>query len=116
MVPFPERKNRSGFRRVIYSGVTTNYLSHLVGKLIADHPGLSGLYQVTTPPIPKHDLLCMIREAYGLRINILPDEQEVSDRSMAGEKFRKTTGYPSPEWPELITQLTGDPTPYEEWR
>jgi len=109
-------KTVRGFRRVIYSGVTTNYLSQLVGNLIADHPGLSGLYQVTSPPVSKHDLLSMIREAYGLRINILPDEQEVSDRSMVGEKFRKMTGYPSPEWPELITQLAGDPTPYEEWR
>jgi len=109
-------KTIRGFRRVIYSGVTTNYLSQLVGNLIADHPGLSGLFQVTGPPVSKHDLLCMIRKAYGLQVNILPDEQEVSDRSMVGEKFRNTTGYPSPEWSELIAQLAGDPTPYEEWR
>jgi len=109
-------KTVRGFRRVIYSGVTTNYLSHLVGNLVADHPGLSGLYQVTSLPVSKHDLLHMIREAYDLRINILSDEQEISDRSMVGEKFRNATGYPSPEWPDLITQLVSDPTPYEEWR
>jgi dTDP-4-dehydrorhamnose reductase len=109
-------KTVRGFRRVVYSGVTTNYLAQLVGNLITDHPALSGLYQVTSPPVSKHDLLCMIRDAYGLTIDIVPDEREVSDRSMVGEKFRKATGYPPPEWPGLIKQLVSDPTPYRDWR
>ena len=109
-------KTVRGFRRVIYSGVTTNYMAQLVGNLIADHPALSGLYQVTASAVSKHDLLCLIRDVYGLNIDIIPDEKEVSDRSMAGEKFRKATGYSAPEWPGLVEQLAGDPTPYEDWR
>jgi dTDP-4-dehydrorhamnose reductase len=109
-------KTVRGFRRVIYSGVTTNYLSQLVGDLITDHPALSGLYQVTAPPVSKHDLLCMIRDAYHLNIDIVPDEREVSDRSMVGEKFRRATGYTSPDWPRLLKQLADDPTPYVDWR
>lgn len=109
-------KTVRGFRRVIYSGVTTNSLAQLVGNLIADHPALSGLYQVTGPPVSKHDLLCMIRDAYHLDIDIVPDEREVSDRSMVGEKFRRATGYPQPEWPALLKQLSDDPTPYGDWR
>jgi dTDP-4-dehydrorhamnose reductase len=91
-------------------------MAQLVGNLIADHPALSGLYQVTASAVSKHDLLCLIRDVYGLNIDIIPDEKEVSDRSMAGEKFRKATGYSAPEWPGLVEQLAGDPTPYEDWR
>lgn len=111
-----ERKTVRGFRKVIYSGVTTNYMARLVGDLITDHPALSGLYQVTAPPISKYDLLCRLKEAYSLEVEIVPDEIEVSDRSMVGEKFRRATGIPAPTWGELAGQLANDPTPYDTWR
>jgi dTDP-4-dehydrorhamnose reductase len=109
-------KTIRGFKRVIYSGVTTNYLAELVGTLVADHPSLSGLYQVTSPSISKYDLLCMLRDAYKLDVGIVPDEQEVSDRSMVGERFLRATGYKYPKWPDLVGQLANDSTPYEKWR
>ena len=105
-----------GFRRVIYSGVTTNYLAGRVGDIVADHPGLSGLYQVASPPISKHDLLCLLRDAFNLDVEIMPDEQEVSDRSMIADRFRRATGYLRPEWPDLVSQLASDSSPYEKWR
>ena len=109
-------KTVRGFTRVIYAGVTTNYLAQLVGNLITDHPNLSGLYQVTSPPISKHDLLCKLRDGFRLEVKIEPDDREVSDRSMIGEKFIRATGYSYPNWPGLVAQLANDPTPYEKWR
>ena len=109
-------KTIRGFRRVIYSGVTTNYLARRVGDLIGDHPHLSGLYQVTSAPISKHDLLCLLRDAFRLDVKIVPDEQEVSDRSMVGDRFMKATGYVCPPWPDLASDLADDPTPYGKWR
>ena len=109
-------KTIRGFRRVIYSGVTTNYLARRVGDLIWDHPHLSGLYQVTSAPISKHDLLCLLRDAFRLDVKIVPDEQEVSDRSMVGDRFMKATGYVCPPWPDLASDLADDPTPYGKWR
>jgi dTDP-4-dehydrorhamnose reductase len=58
----------------------------------------------------------MLRDAYKLDVEIVPDEREVSDRSMAGEKFLRATGYEPPNWPDLVAQLASDPTPYERWR
>ena len=115
---FLSQKGRTikGFKRVIYSGVTTNYLTQLVGNLITDHPTLSGLYQVVAPPISKYDLLCRLKEAYHLDVEIVPDEKEVSDRSMVGEQFLRATGYSMPNWDGLVDQLVNDPTPYESWR
>lgn len=105
-----------GFQQVIYSGVTTNYLAGLVGNLIAEHPNLPGLYQVTAAAINKFDLLCRLKEAYNLDIEIIPDGSEISDRSLNGARFRRATGYPEPQWDDLINQLASDTTPYAAWR
>lgn len=109
-------KTIRGFKRVIYSGVTTNYLSEIVSRIISEHPTLTGLYQVTSPAIPKYDLLRLLREAYCLDVDIQPDEREVSDRSMVGDKFVRATGYKYPTWTDLIARLVDDSTPYEKWR
>jgi dTDP-4-dehydrorhamnose reductase len=73
------------------------------------------LYQLVSQPVSKYDLLCMLKEAYALPVEILPDESEVSDRSMKGDKFRAATGYVCPSWPELVTALAQDPSPYDQW-
>jgi dTDP-4-dehydrorhamnose reductase len=101
-----------GFRRVIYSGVTTNHLAELVERIVLHHPALAGLYQVAAAPISKHDLLCLVRDAYILDIEIVPDDTEISDRSMSGGKLRAAIGYVAPPWPELIARLAQDKTPY----
>ena len=106
-------KQVKGFKKVIYSGVTTNHIAKLVGDLINDHPSLSGLFQVTAPAINKYDLLSRLRAAYKLDVEIVADDTEVSDRSMIGKRFYEATGYTEPFWDELIAQLAGDQTPYE---
>ncbi|MBN2399730.1 MAG: SDR family oxidoreductase [Candidatus Aminicenantes bacterium] len=108
-------KKAKGYKKVIYSGVTTNFLAALVGRIISEQPKLSGLYQVTAPAITKYDLLSRIRNAYDLDIEIIPDETEISNRSMIGDRFRKATGIKEPSWEELIAQLAGDNTPYDQW-
>jgi len=104
-----------GYKRVIYSGVTTIQFAHVVALIIEHHPTLHGLYQLVAAPIVKYDLLMMLKEAYGIDVTILPDDTTVSDRSMRGDKLYSMTGYVSPTWPELITELASDPTCYEHW-
>ena len=104
-----------GFRRVVYSGVTTNELAHIVTLIIRRHPTLHGLYQVASEPLTKYSLLCLLRDAYHLDVEIVPDDSEVSDRSLIGAKLQKATGYVSPPWPELVRHLAADPTPYSKW-
>ena len=105
-----------GYKRALYSGVTTNYLAELVGNLIENYPGLSGLYQVTGHTISKYDLLCLLRDAWELNIEIVPNETFVCDRSMLGGKFHQATGYVTPAWSVLVAQLVADTTPYQQWR
>lgn len=108
-------KTVRGFRRAVYAGITTNEMAKVVTRLITDFPNLSGLYQVVSEPITKYDLLQLIRDAYHLAIEIAPDDAEISDRSMLGDKFRKATGYFAPPWPAMIGELAGDETPYTDW-
>jgi dTDP-4-dehydrorhamnose reductase len=106
----------SGFRRALFSGLTTNRLADLVGDLVERHPNLCGLYQVASQTISKFDLLCLLRDAYELEIEIFPDDEFFCDRSLRGDKFEAVTGYVSPHWRDLTAQLANDETPYEEWR
>jgi dTDP-4-dehydrorhamnose reductase len=108
-------KTVRGFRRVIYSGVTTNQMADLVARVIGDTPMLSGLYQVVSEPISKYDLLKLVRDAYEVDIEIEPDDREISDRSMRGDKFRHATGWRAPSWPEMVRELALDLTPYKQW-
>jgi dTDP-4-dehydrorhamnose reductase len=105
-----------GYKRALFSGVTTHRLADLVGDLIEKHPNLCGLYHVAGQTISKFDLLCLLRETYELDIEILPDEEFVCDRSLRGDKLEAATGYLCPPWPELVDQLGSDQTPYDEWR
>lgn len=109
-------KRIQGYHRAIYSGVTTNYIAELVARILMEKPDLSGVYQVTSTPLSKLDLLCKLRDAYHLDVRIEATDGEVCDRSMCGDRFVKATGFVTPGWDELVNQLVSDKTPYAQWR
>ena len=55
------------------------------------------------PPSPK----------FHRRVEIVPDDREVSDRSLDGSRFAAATGYRCPPWPALVAELAADATRYE---
>ncbi len=57
-----------GFQRALWSGVSTNWLAGIVCRIIDDFPGLSGLLQVASDPLSKHDLLLLARSAFGIDV------------------------------------------------
>jgi dTDP-4-dehydrorhamnose reductase len=105
-----------GYRKALYSGLTTNYLADLVGRIIETRPDLNGLYQVTSGPISKLDLLCLIRKTFSLEIEIDAIDGEFCDRTMDGSRFASETGFITPPWESLIAAVHNDPTPYQNWR
>ena len=105
-----------GFRRAWWSGVTTNHLAAQVAKFIGMYPQLTGLYQVSSGKISKFDLLQLVREAYHLDIEIVPDEEFFCDRSLSGERLRAATGYVCPPWSELLRELFNDSTGYDNYK
>lgn len=103
-----------GFRQAWWSGVTTNHLAGLIVSLIEEQPGLSGLFQVSSGRMSKFDLLHLIRGAYGLDMEIIPDDSYVLNRSLSGRKLREAIGYHCPPLPQLICEMADDPTPYPQ--
>lgn len=91
-----------GYTRAIFSGLPTVIFAQIIRDVVIPRPELSGLYHVAAQPINKFDLLKLIAEVYGKKINIVGDDKLVIDRSLDATRFRQATGYTAPEWPELI--------------
>lgn len=105
-----------GYTRAVFSGLTTRAFATVVADVIERDDGLAGIYHVAAAPIDKHDLLCRLREAFGIAVSIQPDASLVIDRSLDAERFWQATGEARPDWDEMIEGLVSDPTPYEAYR
>jgi dTDP-4-dehydrorhamnose reductase len=105
-----------GFRRAIFSGLTTQALARVLESVITDHPALNGLRHIAAEPVSKFDLLRMLRDAYGLDVEIVPDDEVAIDRSLDGTAFERDTGWRADPWPDMVAQLAADETPYERLR
>jgi len=111
-----EGRSVRGFRRAIFSGLTTIELSNVIARIIEHHPTLGGLWQVASEPISKHDLLTLVKGACDLDIAIEPDDTFHCDRSLDGSRFAAATGISIPAWPAMVAELCNDSTPYAELR
>lgn len=104
-----------GFRRAIYTGLTTNAMAGLVVKLLDERPDLSGLWHVAAPKIDKYELLLKLQAAFGTHTEIVPDDTFVLDRSLDASRFWRETGWTQPSWDRMIEDMAQDPTPYTAW-
>jgi dTDP-4-dehydrorhamnose reductase len=94
-----------GFTRSIFSGLTTNELSRVIGDRVLARPGLHGLWHVSSRPISKYDLLETLRSAYRHPVDIAPDPSLIIDRSLDSSRFQAETGYKPPDWTEMVTRM-----------
>lgn len=101
----------SGYANAIYSGLTTNALSNIIGRIV-DGGSLHGLWHVSSQTISKYDLLCRLDRAFATHTTIDRDEHFYSDHSLISDRFWKSTGYLRPTWDEMIRVLIEDPTSY----
>lgn len=91
-----------GFTKAIFSGLPTVELSRVVRDIVLPRPELRGLYHIAAKPINKFDLLHYVADTYRKKIEIVPSDELVIDRSLNADKFCQETGYIAPEWPELV--------------
>lgn len=105
-----------GFTNAIYTGFTTLALASIITDVIQAHPDLEGVYQVSSEPINKHDLLVMIRDAYNIDIEIEPYPDFRLDRSLDSSRFREVANFMPPSWSDMIEAMAHDPTPYTKYK
>jgi dTDP-4-dehydrorhamnose reductase len=99
-----------GFKNAIYTGLTTLELCHVIEKLLLDYPDASGLYNVSSKPISKFDLLRLIGDKMHIDVEVIPDETIRCNRSLDSTKFRKEFNYTPPTWEAMVEELSKDIT------
>ncbi len=107
-------KRITGYRHALYSGMTTLTMAGVVQRILRDHPQLGGKYQIAGPVISKFDLLCQLRDAFGIEVEIVPDEKFHCDRTFQSQRFTQATGIVIPGWDEMITQVVADRELYND--
>lgn len=95
----------NGFTNSIFSGFTTIEMSRIVEKVIFQFPDKSGIYNVSSDPISKFELLSLIKKIHSLDIEIVPYPNFYCDRSLNSSNFRREFSYNPPSWPKMISEL-----------
>lgn len=103
-----KNKKIYGFENVIYSGVTTLWMSKTVVKILKEFPGLQGIYNISSEPISKFDLISKINNRFGLNIDIEADHSFFSNKSLNSNKFFLKTNLEKPNWDKMLLNLYND--------
>ena len=94
-----------GYKKAIFSGLTTIEISKVLQQIILNNFSLSGIYHLSVNSISKYDLLKLVAKIYKKNIEILEDTEVKIDRSLDSSKFSAITGYNPPSWEKLIKDL-----------
>ena len=101
-----EGKRINGFTNTLYSGVSTNFMTHIVKTIILNAPKLSGLYQLAPEkPISKYELLCIAKRAFEVNIEIIPENKQVHTPTLNGSKLKDKIKIKVPSWKEMMNDL-----------
>jgi dTDP-4-dehydrorhamnose reductase len=98
----------NGFGKVIYSGLTTHVISREVVKIIVNFPNLTGIFQLSSSPISKYDLLCLIQEKYETSSKVNCSNDYVADKSLVCSKYVNRTKFEPQTWDKMIEDLHSD--------
>lgn len=102
-----------GYTKAIYTGLPTIEIAEIISDYILPSDNLWGVYHVSSEPIPKYDLLCLIADRYRKKIRIEAFDEYIIDRSLDSSAFRALTGYKPPSWLDLVDKMYLDYIKYE---
>ena len=105
-----------GYQRAIYSGFTTDEISHIIADYVIPNPSLSGVFHVSSDKITKYDLLRLTKDAFHKEIEILPEDDFFCDRSLDSTRFREATGYEPPSWESIMQEMAKSLSFYQQLR
>jgi dTDP-4-dehydrorhamnose reductase len=100
-----QQNSIKGFTKAQYNGFTTIEMARIIEKMLLEYPSASGVYQVSSEPISKYDLLRLIREKMNKNIEIESNDTFMCDRTLDSTRFRREFNYTPPSWSEMIEEL-----------
>lgn len=95
-----------GYKKAFFSGFPAVEIARIIHEFVIPNPQMHGLYHLSAEPINKFDLLTLVANVYGKKIEIRPDETLVIDRSLNSDRFRSETGFRPETWSELIMRMS----------
>lgn len=112
---FLSQKNKTvkGFSSVIYSGITTVKMAEIILILIKHHLDINGLYNISSNPISKFDLLKILNDKFKLNVIIEDNSSISSNKNLISDLFYTKIGIKQPNWIDLISQLEEDCLNYD---
>lgn len=104
-----QRGRIRGYRRAIYSGLTTREMARAIEHFLTAQPELSGLWHLSSSPIDKCDLLTRLSGRLGRRdVEIVPYDDFACDRSLDSRALQARTTYRVPSWDAMLDELAED--------
>lgn len=101
-----QRGTIKGFKRAIYTGLTTIEMGRVIEKVLTSPVKLQGTWQVASDPIDKFTLLSLLKDKLGRDdITIDPDQEFHCDRSLIATRFNQAVGYVPPSWDKMLDEL-----------
>jgi dTDP-4-dehydrorhamnose reductase len=98
-----------GFRKAIYSGLTTAEMARAIEHMLLKAPEVGGLWHLASEPIDKFDLLKRLRARLGRTdVEIRPDDEFTCDRSLDGSALMGRVAYRVPSWDAMLDELASE--------
>jgi dTDP-4-dehydrorhamnose reductase len=107
-----KNKKVEGYKNVIYSGVTSTWMGKTIKHIIKNQIELNGIYNISSTPISKYDLLIKLSAAFGLNVDISQNLNIKSNKVLISKKFTEITGIKPPNWDDLIDEFKADSEKY----
>lgn len=104
-----------GFRRVLYSGVTTPTMAEVVRSLVLGEIPLGGVEQLASDPITKYDLVRLAADAFGTGTTVEPDDEYVSNKVLRPSPFFSTHGLRPAPWTDQVARVAALLPDYDRW-
>jgi dTDP-4-dehydrorhamnose reductase len=94
-----------GFRRAVFSGLSTTLLTEVMRDYVFERPDLHGLYHVSMAPIDKYTLLAKLAVACGWEVDLEPIDEPQVDKALNSQRFQEASGWTPPSWDAVIEGL-----------
>ena len=103
-----KNKKIEGYNNVIYSGVTSTWMGKTINHIIKNKIDLNGIYNISSIPISKYDLLLKLSDIFNLNVDVSLNSNIKSNKVLISKKFTEITGINSPNWSDLIVDFKSD--------
>jgi dTDP-4-dehydrorhamnose reductase len=100
-----------GYANYVFSPISAQQLAAITGHIIDSGRRPYGIYHAGGEATTKFQFLDLVRSIWGLRVEIVPIDWPVIDRSLNSSLFWQTLGWAAPSHQEMIEALRPELAP-----